>query len=332
MLQQTRVDTVIPYYTRFLARFPTVHALAQAQEDEVIKLWEGLGYYSRARNLHKAAKIVSGQYDGHFPQDEKLLGALPGIGAYTVGAIRSIAYGQPAPAVDGNVLRVISRLHGLEHDIAKPAAKNTVYGLVAQMMQAGRCADLTQALMDLGAMVCTPGKPDCAQCPWQAGCAALATGREQTLPIKSAKPKPVTIRRRIAIVLCKSRALIRRRDEALLHGLWEFPGWEDARSHKQWALEQGMRVAAAHPSIRHTHVFTHRKWVMDARVLEVAQAGDFQPDTAWRWAGARELAQLAFPTAMRPFLLAALDALGREPSDHDADIDMGGIHESTTDD
>lgn len=311
MLQQTRVDTVIPYYARFLSRFPTVHALAQADEGEVIKLWEGLGYYSRARNLHKAAQMVSQQHGGDFPNDPKALGALPGIGAYTTGAILSIAYGQPVPAVDGNVLRVISRLYALDHDIAKPAANKAVSALVAQMMLPGHCGDLTQALMDLGATVCTPGKPNCINCPWQVPCKALATGQEQTLPLKTAKPKPVVVKRRVAIALCGDRVLIRKRDEALLNGLWEFPGWEQPLTHAQWATQHGMKVLSTQPALRHTHIFTHRKWVMSARVMEVAQTGDFTPEQGYLWASTAELTQLPFPTAMRPFLLAALQALGQ---------------------
>ena len=189
MLQQTRVDTVIPYYERFMERFPTVRHLAEAPEEEVLKCWEGLGYYSRARNLQAGARQVVELYGGVVPDDKAAISSLKGIGPYTAGAILSIAYNKPEPAVDGNVMRVMSRYFLLEDDIAKPSARTKIERLAASIIPEGRAGDFNQAVMELGALVCTPKSPGCLLCPVLAQCAGRAAGRERELPVKS-KAKP----------------------------------------------------------------------------------------------------------------------------------------------
>lgn len=183
MLQQTRVETVIPYYHRFMAQFPTVHALAEAPEEAVLKCWEGLGYYSRARNLQAGARQVMAAYGGELPHQVEELLKIKGIGAYTAGAIASIAYGEPAPAVDGNVLRVLSRLQDIRENVAMPSAKRQIEQSVRALIPSERPGDFNQALMDLGARICTPGTPDCASCPLQGLCQGLASGVPEELPV-----------------------------------------------------------------------------------------------------------------------------------------------------
>ncbi|MFS8523800.1 MAG: A/G-specific adenine glycosylase, partial [Limnochordales bacterium] len=167
MLQQTRVDTVAPRYVSFLRRFPSVEALAAAGEDEVLKEWEGLGYYSRARNLRLAAREIVNRYGGRFPDSPEELRRLPGIGRYTAAAVASIAFNRPAAAVDGNVLRVMARLHGIDEPVTRAPVQRRIERLTEALIPPGRAADFTEALMELGALVCTPGQPDCGRCPWR---------------------------------------------------------------------------------------------------------------------------------------------------------------------
>jgi len=228
MLQQTRVDTVIPYYERFMERFPTVRHLAEAPEEEVLKCWEGLGYYSRARNLQAGARQVVELYGGVVPDDKAAISSLKGIGPYTTGAILSIAYNKPEPAVDGNVMRVMSRYFLLEDDIAKPSARTKIERLAASIIPEGRAGDFNQAVMELGALVCTPKSPGCLLCPVLAQCAGRAAGRERDLPVKS-KAKPPRPELRLAALVegrgeHAGKVLVRRRpDSGLLARMWELP-------------------------------------------------------------------------------------------------------------
>jgi A/G-specific adenine glycosylase len=189
MLQQTRVDTVIPYFNRFVERFPTVRDLAEAPEEDVLKLWEGLGYYSRARNLQAAAREVTERYGGKIPDDKEAVSGLKGVGPYTAGAILSIAFNRPEPAVDGNVMRVLSRYFCIDEDIARPATRIRMEGLARELIPEGAAGDFNQALMELGALVCTPRSPHCLICPVMEHCAGRIAGREEELPVKS-KAKP----------------------------------------------------------------------------------------------------------------------------------------------
>lgn len=225
MLQQTRVETVLPYYERFLRELPTVGALAEAPEEKVLSLWSGLGYYRRARMLHAAAKQVAADHDGVVPGDALGLRALPGVGAYTAGAIASIAFGRHAALVDGNVARVLARLFAIEEDVAG-GARATLWGLAETLVShpTGEPGDFNQSLMELGATVCVPRSPRCDACPVRAQCGGQAAGIAAELPRKKAKRAPVPVERTALVLASKTHLLMaRRRPEVLFGGLWEPP-------------------------------------------------------------------------------------------------------------
>lgn len=277
MLQQTRMTAVLPYYYRFLEACPDIPALAACDGEKLHKLWEGLGYYSRVRNLQKAAQVVCEQYDGQLPADYAALLKLPGIGPYTAGAIASIGFGIPVPAVDGNVLRVLSRLDDDRRCVTDPAVKKDLTARAAQLQPQDAPGDFNQALMELGALVCVPnGAPLCEQCPWKDLCKARAAGTALQLPVK-AKPKARRVLP-IAIALVESPQgwlLHRRPENGLLAGLWEPPLWEDttfanAVEMQQALAKQGIDTAALltdaenmYPQLPTAkHIFTHLEWHM----------------------------------------------------------------------
>lgn len=228
MLQQTRVDTVIPYFHRFIDRFPTIQALAEAPEEDVLKHWEGLGYYSRARNLQQAAKQVMELHGGNVPDDRAAVAALKGVGPYTTGAIMSIAFNRPEPAVDGNVMRVLSRQFLIEDDIMKGSTRAAMEELVRELIPDQRASDFNQALMELGALVCTPKSPHCLTCPVMEHCAGRLAGREETLPVKTKAKPPRLEQRSVALIEGvgehAGRILVRQRPATgLLARMWELP-------------------------------------------------------------------------------------------------------------
>lgn len=269
MLQQTRVDTVIPYFERFINQFPTVEALAEADEEAVLKAWEGLGYYSRARNLQQGVREVYENYDAKVPDGKKEISGLKGVGPYTAGAILSIAYGKAEPAVDGNVMRVLSRILWIEDDIAKPKTRKIFEAVVSEMIPEDHTSEFNQGLMELGAVVCTPRSPKCILCPVQEHCAAFAEGRQDELPKKGKKKPPKIVPMAVAVVKNeRGEVLIHRRPpKGLLGGLWEFPGFEMARDiEKKKQLIQLMDETykveiVLEKRLRNIqHVFTHLKW------------------------------------------------------------------------
>lgn len=271
MLQQTRVEAVREYYRRFLEELPDIASLAQVPEQKLLKLWEGLGYYNRARNLKKAAQQVMDQYGGQLPGDYELLQKLPGIGRYTAGAIASIAFGLPVPAVDGNVLRILSRVMGDRSNISRPQTKLRyeellleVYPMAAQM---GRAGDFAQALMELGAMVCLPnGEPKCLFCPWNLLCQARAQGTIEEIPVKDEKKKRTVEKKTVFLLRWEEKIAIRQRpDTGLLASLWEFPSVEGQllkrelpQQLSQWGIE-AKQVASLGKA---KHIFTHVEWQM----------------------------------------------------------------------
>ncbi|MEK0312683.1 A/G-specific adenine glycosylase [Cohnella sp. 56] len=283
MLQQTRVDTVIPYFNRFMERFPTIGALAGAPEEDVLKAWEGLGYYSRARNLQAAARELADKHDGRLPDDKSVVAGLKGIGPYTSGAIMSIAFGRPEPAVDGNVMRVLSRYFCIDEDIARPAVRVGMEGLARELIPEGEASDFNQALMELGALVCTPKSPSCLLCPVMAHCQGRLAGRETELPVKSkAKPPRPELRLAALVQDAAGRVLVRQRpDSGLLARMWELPhiavperaDWEsETQSPALLAAAlaaEGMPGLVEPGGLRHAadaeHVFTHLHWYL--RVL-----------------------------------------------------------------
>jgi len=311
MLQQTTVKAVIPYFERFTARWPNVRALAKADLDDVLAAWAGLGYYSRARNLHACAKAVAEQHKGRFPRREEDLLALPGIGPYTAAAIASIAFGAKATPVDGNIERVVARLFAVRQPM--PAAKPELRRLAATLTPEARAGDFAQALMDLGATVCTPKRPSCLMCPLSAGCAASADGTAETLPLRAVKPaRPVRYGVAFMALSEDGHVLLRRRPEAgLLGGMLEVPSteWGDA-----WvAADEALRAAPVRAdwwpvagSISHT--FTHfRLEIMVYRTIvapDVALNLWAEPERC-RWVHRRDLHGEALPSVMRKVLAHA---------------------------
>ncbi|KHD85231.1 A/G-specific adenine glycosylase [Heyndrickxia ginsengihumi] len=270
MLQQTRVDTVIPYFQRFIEQFPTIDALAEADEDKVLKAWEGLGYYSRVRNLHTAVKEVKEKYGGIVPNTPSLISKLKGVGPYTAGAILSIAYGLPEPAVDGNVMRVLSRILSIWDDIAKPASRKIFEAAVRELISHENPSYFNQALMELGALICTPTSPSCLLCPVREHCKAFYAGTVEQLPVKTKNKKNKKIQL-IAAVLTdhKGNVLIRKRpDKGLLANMWEFPQVEKSslipsrRVLNDYLLEEyGLEVSLDTEHFAEiNHVFTHLTW------------------------------------------------------------------------
>lgn len=333
MLQQTRVETVIPYYNRWVERFPTPAALAAAPEEEVLKAWEGLGYYSRARNLQQAAREVVARYGGEVPSDPDAFAGLPGVGRYTTGAVLSIAYGRPLPAVDGNVLRVISRLFALEADITAPAARRQVEAVVADLIPRDRAAEFNQALMELGALVCLPGQPQCQACPVAAHCLARTRGRERELPFKRRKapPRPETV---LAAVVADGGEylLARRPGRGLLAGLWEFPSVTyaggtggagaagsaggtggpgcspEAALRAMLAERFGIQVRVGGLVARVEHIFSHRRWdllAFQAR-LEPLSPRPRERD-GLRWLTSQSIAAVPLPAVFQKVAAALLE-------------------------
>ncbi len=273
MLQQTRVEAVKPYYDRFLEAVPSIADLAAVDDGALMKLWEGLGYYNRARNLKKAAVQIMERFDGQMPADYGLLLSLPGIGEYTAGAIGSIAFGLPVPAVDGNVLRIIMRLTGSEEDIQKQTTKKKVIAMLQDILPADRCGDFNQALMELGATVCLPnGAPDCAFCPWDTRCQAYRRGLIDQIPVKTQKKARRIETRTVFLMRYRQRiALHRRADSGLLAGLWEFPNVAVPMTAEQLREElggAGMADCSIEKLKDGKHIFSHVEWHMAAYEIE----------------------------------------------------------------
>ncbi len=270
MLQQTRVEAVKKYYERFLARLPSVFDLAACEEDELLKLWEGLGYYNRVRNMQKAAKLVVEKYNGQFPSEAAELKKLPGIGEYTAGAVASIAFGKPSPAVDGNVIRVLSRY--LEDYRSSEELKTALQAPLAKIYPEGECSAFTQSLMELGALVCTPDSPDCSRCPLQAECLAYRSNAEDELPIIPQKKPRKTYDLNVFLMITPQGIGIRKRKEkGVLFGLWEFPNMPDenpSASAPEVLANLKLHVKGAISERRHTHIFTHLVWNMRAFLFD----------------------------------------------------------------
>jgi A/G-specific adenine glycosylase len=315
MLQQTQMDRAVVYFERFLARFPDVATLAAAREDEVLRLWEGLGYYSRARNLLKAARAMAQSHGGRVPDDPASLAALPGVGRYTLGAVLSIAYGRDVPAVDANVERVLARYFDRVDPPREPDGKKRFEALAASLIPKGRARDFNQALMEFGALICLPRAPRCPECPLREGCAALAAGTVQMRPAP-AKPKDIVhIGMGTAVILREGRFFVQKRDDGgVWAGLWEFPGGqiEPGEEPGQAAArevfeETGFTVTPVGKLAVVKHAYTRYRVTMHAYLM--ALDGGAPPDepkltaaTAWRWTDFPGLSRLAFPSAMRKLI------------------------------
>lgn len=302
MLQQTRVEAVRGYYARFLAALPDIPALAACDPNRLEKLWEGLGYYTRVRNLQKAAQLITERCGGRFPEEYADIRALPGVGDYTAGAICSICFGKPTPAVDGNVLRVLSRVTADAEPVTKQSVRQTYAERLAELYPAGRCGDFTQALMELGATVCVPnGEPDCARCPLSALCEAKKRGKQTDFPVRQAKKPRRKEEKTVLILTCGGALAVRKRPEkGLLAGLWELPNTEgrlDAGQALSFAQSLGAKPGELLKMAEKTHIFTHVEWEMRGYYIECTEKnGDLI------WADADRLAaDIALPTAFRQF-------------------------------
>ncbi len=309
MLQQTQVDTVVPYYERFLARFPTVEALAAAPLEEVLKLWEGLGYYARARNLHAAARQIAAQHGGQIPDTFEALLTLPGVGRYTAGAVASIAFGQDTPAVDGNVRRVLARAFAVREDVSRSSTQRELEALAQSLLPLGKAGAFNEALIELGATVCTPRAPHCDRCPLRALCQAYATGEQEELPVR--RPRKRTPHYDVAAAVTidtDGRVLVAQRNaDDMLGGLWEFPGGkrEDGETLPECLVremreELDVEVEVGELLTVVKHAYTHFRITLHAFHCRVASGAPRCLDcAAFRWVPPAELDALPMSVADR---------------------------------
>ena len=303
MLQQTRMSAVLPYYARFMEEYPTPAALAASDPDRLHRIWEGLGYYSRADNLRRAAIVIQEQYGGDLPQSYEELLALPGIGEYTAGAIASISMNIPVPAVDGNVLRVFSRLYNDRADILQPYTKRRITAQVTEELPADTPGDFNQALMELGALVCVPGQPQCEACPLRHLCGAAAAGTAAALPFRAPK-KPRRVEE-ITVLLIRSDAgwlLTKREEKGLLAGLWQpitLPGIAETPASALAAVLPGAALADAQPLAASKHLFSHIEWRMSGWLITVDGTPDAPENCVW--VSSADMDEYAIPSAFRAY-------------------------------
>ncbi len=303
MLQQTRIEAVIPYYHRFLAELPRISSLANCSEDKLLKLWEGLGYYSRVRNLKKAAQLVEAEFGGELPNKASALRGLPGIGEYTAGAIASIAYGEPEPAVDGNVLRVVCRVLGDRGDVLSPTTKKRITAQLRDIYPTGKAAgDLTEGIMEIGERVCIPnGVPLCTVCPLKELCVAKKENLTAEIPVRSSKKERKKIPMTVFVLRCGDKYALRKRDgKGLLAGMWEFYHTENTLSKekaKSFLEEQGFQIKDLHSCGTNRHIFTHLEWQMKGYAVTVTEEKE-----GFLWLSREEMERdFALPTAFQPF-------------------------------
>lgn len=311
MLQQTRVEAVIPYYHRFIAALPTIEKLAAVSEERLLKLWEGLGYYSRARNLRKAAALCVERYGGMLPHTYDELLKLPGFGPYTAAAVASIAFGASVPAVDGNVLRVVSRLCAYGEDIMLPAVRKAVFACLLPYMTE-KPGEMNQAFMDLGASICLPnGAPKCESCPISFCCEAFLNGQERLFPVKRAKAARRIEKRAVLLIFAEKRVLLHKRDaHGLLAGLWEFPNFKgsaDETAVQDYCAGIGLSTEKIRRLTDAKHIFTHIEWHMTGFIVETDRCTTVKNCV---WAKAEELQeQYPLPSAFHVFKKAAEEKL-----------------------
>lgn len=311
MLQQTQVATVIPYFERFMARFPTIEDLAAADDGDVIKAWEGLGYYARARNLHRAARVVLERHGGRVPGDPEAFRALPGVGEYICAAVQSICFGHPMAVVDGNVRRVLARLFEIDHPVGTAAAARAFRERAHEILVADDASSFNQGMMELGALVCRPTSPRCEECPLSPPCGARRRGTQVGFPVKPPKRRVPEVRAAVGVIESNGRMLITRRpDDGLLGGLWEFPGGKiEAGESPEAALEReireevGLDVEVIGFVARVRHAYTHFKVELDVFRCRPRGAAEvtLNGPTDHRWIAREEIADYAFPKANHKF-------------------------------
>ncbi len=288
MAQQTRLDTMLPYYRRWMKRFPTTRKLAIADEQEVLAVWEGLGYYSRARNLHRASRQLVAVNGGRLPSSPDELRKLPGIGRYTAGAIASLAFGADAPAVDGNAVRVLARLFDVRQPVASSVGRERLWALAAENLPPGRAAEYNQALMDLGAQLCTPSNPDCPACPVKLECRAYALGIQEQRPVRgAARPMPLKHLAAAAIVRRGKALVLQRPEKGLLGGLWEFPNMEVKAPRNAKAklvnLDLELPLSGGEFLGEFTHAYSHFRVQLQAFVFQANGPGGLQTSQKHKW-------------------------------------------------
>ena len=299
MLQQTTIPTVLRRYEGWMAQFPTPASLAAATEEEALRSWEGLGYYRRARNLHKGAQQVAAEYGGVIPRDVKELLKISGIGEYTAGAIASIAYDQVVPAVDGNVIRVVSRVKGIRENVGIPSVKRRIAQEAAALVPQSRPGDFNQAMMDLGATICVPGTPSCERCPVAALCDAYREGDAEDIPELPRKNPPRVIDYDLCLIFNGDRVLMRQRTETMLQGLWVYPMVEEHHTVKQLPAiikrKIGLPVTDVQAAGEAKHIFTHQVWQMKLYTMQTTA----EAPTGWRFVTLEEMEGLTIPTAVK---------------------------------
>lgn len=325
MLQQTRVDTVIPYYERFLEKFPTVYDLAEADQQQVLKSWEGLGYYTRGRHLHHAAKKVVDEFGGKLPSTWEEITSLKGIGPYTASAILSIAFQKKYAVVDGNVIRVLSRFYGIRDDIRKSPTKNQIQKLVDDLVPQTQPGDFNQAVMELGAIVCTPQNPRCSECPLVAKCIAANSAQTDVIPYKSPAKKIPHHQVAVGLILNEKNELLiaLRLNKSMLGGLWEFPGGKKENGEtlretvaRELKEELGIDVEVFSKFRDLKHAYSHFKITMHAFWCTIA-SGKPQPKSSQKikWVSVKQMDELPFPKASK-ILINSLQNLDKEDLSH----------------
>ena len=311
MLQQTQMETVLPYYARWMNAFPTVEKLAASDEKKVLKTWQGLGYYSRARNLRETARRIVKEFGGKFPENFEDILSLKGVGRYTAGAIASIAFNQERPIVDGNVLRVLSRLFAIPDPIDTPSGQARFWKLEESLIPKGRARDFNQALMELGALVCAPRNPGCGVCPLSAECASRKAGDPERYPVRSARKKTVKVHAGAIVLKHDGRYFLRLRPLGkIMGGLWEFPEWKlaqhrllDAGGALKRTSAEGRRELAIRPTLAHLgsirRNYTHYQETMDVYLAEMPSGTKLRDRSGWKnvWAGKKDFARYPFSSA-----------------------------------
>jgi A/G-specific adenine glycosylase len=309
MLQQTQVATVIPYFERFLAAFPSVRDLAAADEHEVLRLWEGLGYYRRARQMHAAARIVSEQHDGNFPDTFEAIRTLPGVGRYTAGAILSIAYDRPAPILEANTIRLLSRLFALSGDVSTAAAQGMLWQLAEAIVPPSKCGAFNQALMELGSLVCTPKVPRCDTCPVRDLCAAFQKGRQDEIPAPRARPNFEQVREAAVVVYKRGKVFVRLRQPGeRWAGLWDFVRFPIAASRgtslrtelaDKTRLQAGLAIGDSRRIATLKHGVTRFRITLDCYRAPYEKSRVHLPTEQWRWLAPEALSELPLSTTGR---------------------------------
>jgi A/G-specific adenine glycosylase len=319
MLQQTRVDQALPYFEKFISRFPTIADFAKAEQDEILLLWEGLGYYSRARNLHKTTQLIVEQFDNEIPGDYESLLKIKGIGPYTAAAVSSLVFNEPRAVVDGNVIRVLSRFYGIDEDVQLNSVRKRIQEYANSLLDKKRPGLFNEAVMELGATICKPKKPQCFECPLQVECLAFAQARSEQLPYKAKKVKVPHHQIGIGVIYNKQGEVLiaKRPDDKMLGGLWEFPGGKQEKGetiestiHREFEEEIGIKIQLNKPFKPIKHAYSHFKITLNSwSGLWISGEPKAKESSEIRWIPVSDLPKYAFPKANRKLIEQIQDKL-----------------------